>query len=310
MFTWFVTALGSAVVFVFPSNMSKEREGMWLDACLGFSAGVMIAASYWSLLAPSIEMAEELEYGAMAFFPAAMGFVLGACVVSLADRLLPVDVDKPHVFLNEKFDEEAKERDLSENQSSSDSSNGLRRRNTGQGKSEKPARNAKEDKNDNLARPGSEKSWRRVLLLVIAMTIHNFPEGLAVGVAFGSVGKSSAATFEKATILALGIGLQNFPEGLAVSLPMHREKRSKFTSFFWGQMSGAVEPIGGIIGAAAVEYAESFLPYGLSFAAGAMIFVVVDSIIPEAQERGNGFFASWGAVVGFVAMMSMDVALG
>mmetsp|Transcript_7706 Transcript_7706/g.8843 ORF Transcript_7706/g.8843 Transcript_7706/m.8843 type:complete len:326 (+) Transcript_7706:54-1031(+) len=310
IFTWFVTALGAAVVFVIPS-MSEANEGKFLDGCLGFSAGVMLAASYWSLLAPSVELAEESGYGNLSFFPAASGFILGCITVWTADRFLP-DTDNIHEFLDKNAPTgKAKEGASSQPQSKvilSNEESGLRRRKKVQREDHKMENYHSEPTSAELA--VSARSWRRVLLLVIAMTIHNFPEGLAVGVAFGSIGKSASATFNSAVALAIGIGLQNFPEGLAVSLPMHRERRSKLNSFFWGQMSGAVEPIGGYLGAAMVDYAEWFLPYALSFAAGAMVYVVIDSIIPEAQIRGNGKFSSWGAVVGFVLMMVLDVALG
>mmetsp|Transcript_21585 Transcript_21585/g.27585 ORF Transcript_21585/g.27585 Transcript_21585/m.27585 type:complete len:339 (+) Transcript_21585:99-1115(+) len=323
LFTWFVTALGAAVVFVVPP-MSEENEGKFLDGCLGFSSGVMLAASYWSLLAPAVELAEESGYGRLSFFPAALGFILGAVTVWTADKFLP-DTDNIHEFLisdsddaethNLKKKKKSDDLDIINNESGSNSKNGnssshlrdgLRQRKVieSEGKSNSISAAEKE------VMERSSRSWRRVLLLVIAMTIHNFPEGLAVGVAFGSIGKSPSATFSAAVALAIGIGLQNFPEGLAVSLPMHREKRTKMNSFFWGQMSGAVEPIGGFLGAAMVEYAEWFLPYALAFAAGAMVYVVVDSIVPEAQVRGNGKYSSWGAVVGFVLMMVLDVALG
>lgn len=153
-------------------------------------------------------------------------------------------------------------------------------------------------------------SWRRILLLIMAVTVHNIPEGLAVGVGFGSVGKSPAATFEKAFNLALGIGLQNFPEGLAVSLPLAGFGYSKLKAFFYGQLSGMVEPLAALLGAAAVILMEPVLPYALSFAAGAMIYVVFDDIVPEAQRNGNGKLASAGAIIGFLIMMCMDVGLG
>jgi len=271
----------------------------------------MLAASYWSLLAPSVELAEESGYGNLSFFPAASGFILGCITVWTADRFLP-DTDNIHEFLDKNAPTgKAKEGASSQPQSKvilSNEESGLRRRKKVQREDHKMENYHSEPTSAELA--VSARSWRRVLLLVIAMTIHNFPEGLAVGVAFGSIGKSASATFNSAVALAIGIGLQNFPEGLAVSLPMHRERRSKLNSFFWGQMSGAVEPIGGYLGAAMVDYAEWFLPYALSFAAGAMVYVVIDSIIPEAQIRGNGKFSSWGAVVGFVLMMVLDVALG
>uniref|UniRef100_A0A0R3RIM4 Zinc transporter ZIP11 n=1 Tax=Elaeophora elaphi TaxID=1147741 RepID=A0A0R3RIM4_9BILA len=156
----------------------------------------------------------------------------------------------------------------------------------------------------------SSVSWRRILLLIIAVTVHNIPEGLAVGVAFGSVGKTAKATFESAFALALGIGLQNFPEGLAVSLPLAAFGHSKMKAFFYGQLSGMVEPLGALVGSAAVILMEPALPYALSFAAGAMIYVVLDDIIPEAQRNGNGRLASISSVIGFLIMMALDVGLG
>jgi zinc transporter 11 len=149
-----------------------------------------------------------------------------------------------------------------------------------------------------------------VLLLVVAITIHNFPEGMAVGVGFGSIGQSPSATFAGAVNLAIGIGLQNFPEGLAVSMPLLREGVSPFQAFMWGQLSGIVEPIGGLLGAWLVTYVQPLLPYALSFAAGAMVFVVVDELVPAAHESGNRQLATFGTILGFVVMMSMDVALG
>ncbi|XP_061611973.1 zinc transporter ZIP11-like isoform X4 [Phyllopteryx taeniolatus] len=156
----------------------------------------------------------------------------------------------------------------------------------------------------------SGSSWRRILLLIFAITIHNIPEGLAVGVGFGAIGKTSSATFESARNLAVGIGIQNFPEGLAVSLPLRGSGVSTWTAFWYGQLSGMVEPVAGMLGAVAVVLAEPLLPYALAFAAGAMVFVVVDDIIPEAQVSGNGKLASWTSILGFIVMMSLDVGLG
>ena len=161
------------------------------------------------------------------------------------------------------------------------------------------------------AREGVKTSWQRTTLLIVAITLHNFPEGLAVGVAFGAV----AAGFESASIagavaLAVGIGIQNFPEGLAVSMPLRREKISRFRSFWYGQLSGIVEPIAGVLGAALVIVAQPILPYALAFAAGAMIFVVVEELVPESHIGGNSHAATWGAIIGFAVMMTLDVALG
>ncbi len=153
------------------------------------------------------------------------------------------------------------------------------------------------------------RSWRRLTLLAIAVTIHNFPEGLAVGVSFGAVGTSESATLQAAELLTFGIGIQNFPEGFAVSLPMRRMGYSRKWCFFYGRLSGTVEPLGGLLGAAAVQYATPVLPFALAFAAGAMIYVF-DSIVPEAQTRDNSTLATWGAMFGFLVMMALDVSLG
>merc|ERR1719237_2036876 len=155
-----------------------------------------------------------------------------------------------------------------------------------------------------------EEHWRRILLLIVAVTVHNIPEGLAVGVGFGAIGRTKSATFESARNLALGIGIQNFPEGLSVSLPLKAAGFPTSTAIWYGQLSGLVEPVAGLLGAALVAFIVPILPYALAFAAGAMVYVVVDDIIPEAQSQGNGRAASWGAVVGFIVMMSLDVALG
>lgn len=251
-FTWGVTALGAALVF-----FSKEANRTFLDAALGFAAGVMIAASFWSLLAPAIEMSEGKP--APSWVPPAVGFVLGAAFLRLCDRLLP----HLHRF--------------------------------------SPV----------TAAEGLKTSWQKSVLLVLAITLHNIPEGLAVGVAFGAAAAGMPeATLAGAMALALGIGLQNFPEGLAVSMPLRREGLSRRKSFFYGQLSGSVEPIAGVLGAAVVILVQPILPYALSFAAGAMIFVVVEEAIPESQSGGHADIATLGAILGFVVMMIMDVALG
>ena len=249
-FTWFVTAAGASMVF-----FAKELKHKTLDAMLGFAAGVMIAASYWSLLAPAIEMSEGKSIPA--WVPATVGFLLGAAFLRLIDKVLP------------HFHPEQKETE------------------------------------------GVSTTWKRTTLLVLAITLHNFPEGLAVGVAFGAV----AAGYESATIagavaLAIGIGIQNFPEGTAVSMPLRRESVSRFKAFWYGQLSGIVEPIAGVLGAALVVIAQPILPYALSFAAGAMIFVVVEELIPESQAGGHSHSATLGAMLGFAVMMTLDVALG
>ncbi|MDR0993402.1 MAG: ZIP family metal transporter [Verrucomicrobiota bacterium] len=249
-FTWAMTALGAAAVFLSRQPSRKLQDGM-----LGFAAGVMIAASYWSLLAPSIEMSAPL--GTWAFLPALIGFLLGGVFLRGIDMVLP------HLHIGMETQE------------------------------------------------GHHASWKRSILLVTAVTLHNFPEGLAVGVAFGAaaIGEGSY-TLLGAISLAIGIGIQNLPEGLAVSMPLQRTGLSRGKSFWYGQLSGMVEPIAGVLGALAVVAAKPILPYALAFAAGAMIFVVVEDAIPEAQSEGNNDVATMGAMVGFSLMMVLDVALG
>ncbi|MBN1699476.1 MAG: ZIP family metal transporter [Spirochaetales bacterium] len=251
-FTWFVTALGAGLVFIFKKMNRKVLDGM-----LGFAGGVMIAASFWSLLAPAIEMAEGS--GVPAWLPAVIGFLSGGAFLRLIDRFLP------HLHLGE------------------------------------PIEHAE----------GVKTSWRRSILLVLAITLHNIPEGLAVGVAFGAIATGvDSATLGGAIALALGIGIQNFPEGTAVSVPLHREGLSRLKSFWYGQLSGIVEPVAGVCGAALVILMKPILPYALAFAAGAMIFVVVEEVIPESQGSGNTHIATLGAMAGFAIMMALDVALG
>jgi len=251
-FTWFLTALGSSLVFFFKSINRKILDGM-----LGFAAGVMIAASFWSLLAPAIEMAEESALPA--WVPATVGFLLGGIFLRIIDKILP------HLHMGFPMEEAE----------------------------------------------GVKTSWHRNVLLVLAITLHNIPEGLAVGVAFGALGHNlPSATLAGAVALAMGIGIQNFPEGTAVSVPLRREGMSRIKSFWYGQLSGIVEPIFGVIGALAVLWMRSLLPYALSFAAGAMIFVVVEGLIPESQLEKNTDIATMGAMVGFAVMMTLDVALG
>ncbi|KAM4527067.1 zinc transporter ZIP11 isoform 1-T1 [Fundulus diaphanus] len=325
LFTWGLTAAGAALVFVFSS-----RQKRILDGSLGFAAGVMLAASYWSLLAPAIDMAEDSgKYGSFAFVPVAVGFTLGAAFVYFADLALPllgVGAD-PHTALalppDSKLAKEKAEDSFFQLPDSDEMSirigragpltdkieNGdvyQRRRGPNSGHSDGQETGSKTS--EGVGQTGN--SWRRILLLILAITIHNIPEGLAVGVAFGAIGKTSAATFESARNLAIGIGIQNFPEGLAVSLPLRGSGVSTWTAFWYGQLSGMVEPIAGLLGAVAVVLAEPLLPYALAFAAGAMVYVVVDDIIPEAQVSGNGRLASWTSILGFVVMMSLDVGLG
>ena len=252
LFTWFVTAVGASIVFFFKTINRKVLDGM-----LGFAAGVMIAASFWSLLAPAIEMAEESNVPS--WVPATVGFLAGAIFLWSIDKILP------HLHLG--F----------------------------------PMKDAE----------GLKTSWQRSILLVLAITLHNIPEGLAIGVAFGALAADlPSATLAGAVALAIGIGIQNFPEGAAVSVPLRREGFSRLKSFWYGQMSGAVEPIAGVIGAVAVIMMKPILPYALSFAAGAMIFVVVEELIPESQLEKNTDLATMGAMAGFAVMMTLDVALG
>ena len=251
-FTWGVTALGAAGIF-----LSKEISRKLLDGMLGFAAGVMIAASYWSLLAPSIEISETL--GVPPYIPPAVGFLLGGIVIFAIDQLLP------HLHLG------------------------------------MPITSAE----------GIKTSLERSILLILAITIHNIPEGMAIGVAFGAVGAEiPGAGMAGAIALALGIGIQNFPEGLAISAPLRREGYSNLKSWFFGMMSAIVEPMGAVIGAAAVITMRQILPYALAFAAGAMIYVVVEELIPEAQQGKNTDIATAGAMLGFTVMMVLDVALG
>ncbi|XP_045231713.1 zinc transporter ZIP11 isoform X5 [Macaca fascicularis] len=262
-FTWGMTAAGAALVFVFSSGQRRI-----LDGSLGFAAGVMLAASYWSLLAPAVEMATSSGgFGAFAFFPVAVGFTLGAAFVYLADLLMPYlgAAEDPQTALALNFGATL-----------------MKKKSDPEG----PA----------LLFPESELSIRI--------------EGLAVGVGFGAIEKTASATFESARNLAIGIGIQNFPEGLAVSLPLRGAGFSTWRAFWYGQLSGMVEPLAGVFGAFAVVLAEPILPYALAFAAGAMVYVVMDDIIPEAQISGNGKLASWASILGFVVMMSLDVGLG
>lgn len=255
LFTYGVTALGAALVFPF-KNVSKKL----FNGLLGFSAGVMIAASFWSLLAPAIHLSEEL--GLIPWLPATVGFLGGGLFLLLVDRFLP------HIHVMSKHQE------------------------------------------------GVQSSWHRSTLLVLAITLHNIPEGLAVGVAFGyaasAFGTSTAASaaIGGAVALAIGIGLQNFPEGAAVSVPLRREGMSSWKAFMIGQFSGMVEPIAGVVGAVLAISMRSSLPYALSFAAGAMIYVVIEELIPESQMMETTKIATIGAMIGFAVMMTLDVALG
>ncbi len=252
LFTWGLTAAGAGLVFF----VGALRRPV-LNASLGFAAGVMIAASYWSLLAPAIEMSRRS--GGVPWIPAAGGFLAGGLFLWGIDRLLP------HLHL------------------------GLPRE----------------------AAEGIPTSWERAVLLVLAITLHNVPEGLAVGVAFGAVHAGlPSATLGGAIALALGIGIQNFPEGTAVAVPLRAEGLSTSRSFFHGQLSGIVEPVAGVVGAAAVLLVQPLLPWALAFAAGAMIYVVVEELIPEAQQKGSTDVSTGGLMAGFTIMMILDVALG
>lgn len=295
LFTWALTAAGAALVIVI---RGKQRK--LLDISLGFAAGVMVAASYWSLLAPAIEMATESKiYGAegeYAFVPVGIGFLLGAAFVYGTDALISsLGIQSPNVLLAMQsvgfYEQNTRRRQIANINRPSESGE---------------IGTIYEDPNNEV----KNNQWRRILLLVVAITVHNIPEGLAVGVGFGAVGSSASATFENARNLAIGIGIQNFPEGLAVSLPLQAAGVSTLKSFWYGQLSGMVEPLAGVLGAAGVTLAAPALPYALAFAAGAMIYVVIDDIIPEAHQSGNGKLASWAAVVGFLVMMSLDVGLG
>ena len=252
LFTWGVTALGAAFVFPF-REVSKKA----LDAMMGFAAGVMIAASFWSLLAPAIDMAGEQDM--TAWIPAVVGFLAGGLFMLAVDKVLP------HLHIGNPIEEAE----------------------------------------------GPSTSWQRSILLVLAITIHNIPEGLAIGVAFGAVAADiPSASIGGAIALALGIGIQNLPEGTSVSVPLRREGMSRGRAFWFGQLSGSVEPVAAVGGAAAVLLMRPILPYALAFAAGAMIFVVVEELIPESQHNENTDLATVGTLAGFAVMMALDVALG
>ncbi|PSQ95823.1 MAG: ZIP family metal transporter [Bacteroidetes bacterium SW_9_63_38] len=254
-FTWGMTALGAAVVFV-----TRSVNRRLLDSMMGFAAGVMIAASFWSLLVPAIDLSEA--QGIPGWIPAAVGFLLGGVFLRVADGVLP------HLHPGARMAEAE----------------------------------------------GPSTSWRRATLLVLAITLHNIPEGLAVGVTFGAaalpIEVATGAGLAAAVTLAVGIGLQNFPEGIAVAMPLRGAGISRGRSFWYGQLSGIVEPISAALGAAAVLGIRPLLPYALAFAAGAMIYVVVEELIPESQRHDNTDLATLGVMTGFAVMMVMDVALG
>lgn len=255
LFTWFMTALGASLVL-----FTKKINIPLLDGMMGFAAGVMIAASVWSLIIPSIDMAETLGY--IKWLPAVIGFLAGGIFLRICDHYIP------HLHIGLPRDEAE----------------------------------------------GMSTSWKRATLLVLAITLHNIPEGLAVGVLFGAaaagIDPSGTATVAAAIALAIGIGIQNFPEGLAVSMPLRREGVSRIKSFNYGQISGIVEPVSAVIGAAAVIMIQPVLPFALAFAAGAMIYVVIEELIPASQLHGNTDLATLGVMVGFSVMMVLDVAFG
>ncbi|MFP8487529.1 ZIP family metal transporter [Gracilimonas sp. Q87] len=255
LFTWGVTSLGAALVF-----LTKTINYKVLDGMMGFAAGVMIAASVWSLIIPGIDLAEA--QGMIGWIPAAIGFLLGGLFLRICDAYIP------HLHIGLPRD----------------------------------------------AAEGVDTKWKRATLLVLAITLHNIPEGLAIGVLFGaaSIGMEldGGATVVGAIALSIGIGIQNFPEGVAISMPLRRDGVSRLKSFNYGQLSAIVEPVAAVIGAAAVIYITPALPYALSFAAGAMIYVVVEELIPESHQHGNTDLATLGLMVGFVVMMVLDVALG
>ncbi len=251
-FTWLVTASGAALVFFF-----RDLSRKWLDGMLGFSGGVMMAASYWSLLAPSIELSEHLGY--TPWLMPALGFLTGSLFLFSLDKFVP------HLHIN--FNKSEAE--------------------------------------------GIQTDWRSTTLLVLAITLHNIPEGLAVGVAFGAFAADvPGASLGAAIALAIGIGIQNFPEGVAISFPLRRKGVSRFRSFWFGQLSAIVEPFAGVAGALAVMYLQPVLPFALAFAAGAMIYVVIEEVIPETQRDRYTDIAALGFIGGFLIMMILDVALG
>jgi len=314
LLTWGLTAAGAGLVF-----FMKGTQRKLLDASLGFAAGVMLAASFWSLLAPAIEMAESSgmygESGEHAYAPVAVGFFLGAMFVYLTDVLMTYfKIGSSDIILAMESSSSKKGPGAfnrftkNENGAPKRSKDGLTKRHVKTLVEEESGPAAAASNDEKLIQRQGDQ-WRRVLLLVIAVTVHNIPEGLAVGVAFGAIGKSSKATFESARNLAIGIGIQNFPEGLAVSLPLRGTGMSLWKSFWYGQLSGMVEPVAGLVGVVGVSWIEPALPYALAFAAGAMIYVVCDDLIPEASTCGNGRLATWGAILGFIVMMCLDVGL-
>ena len=252
LFTWGLTAIGAAFVFLF-KNMNRAI----FDGMLGFTGGVMVAASFWSLLSPAIEMSSGEGFEKV--MPAAIGFLGGALFLYGLDKILP------HIHINFRKDEAE----------------------------------------------GVKTEWHRSTLLVLAITLHNIPEGLAIGVIFGGAAIGiDGATLGGAVALAIGIGIQNFPEGIAVSMPLRRQGLSRWKAFNYGQLSAIVEPFAAVLGAWAVMTFQPILPYALAFAAGAMIFVVVEEVIPETQRDKYTDIAVLGFIGGFIVMMMLDVGLG
>ncbi len=306
-FGWFMTALGSAAVVVHRLGLPDKTYRKVLDFMLGLSGGVMTAASYWSLLAPALEFAEAQGWGEHRYVPVALGFLSGGVLLQATDRLLARvqgSLEDLDLYKGLAVVEEGAKR----SRPASPASPAARRSASPARRSPRPTK--KEGKQASLSREERGTRFRKMLMLLLAITIHNFPEGMAVGVAFGAIGSSPGATLGGAISLALGIGIQNFPEGLAVSMPLMREGVSPLKSFWYGQLSGLVEPIGGLLGAAFVHYCRPMLPYTMSLAAGAMIYVVCDSLVPEMQAHGNKGLAMQGFMLGFVIMMILDVALG
>lgn len=276
IFTWGMTALGASLIY-----LRKEPSRKFLDIMLGFAAGVMLAASFFSLLSPALGLAEQ---GSMPpWIPVAIGFLLGGLFLRLVDVILP------HLHIATGINGSANYESPHECQG-----HGHGRR-----------------KRDRAVPEGLKTSWHRTTLLILAITLHNIPEGLAVGVAFGALATDlSTASLGGAIALAVGMGLQNFPEGMAVSFPLRRAGFSSGRSMWWGQFSGLVEPIAAVIGAAAVIVALPVLPYALAFAAGAMVYVIVEEVIPEAQHCEHNDQVTIALMIGFTIMMVLDVALG
>lgn len=249
-YTWFLTALGASMV-LFVKRVSRKL----LDTSLGFAAGVMIAASFWSLLDPSIELSEKIT--TTPWIPPTVGFLLGALTLKIIDKILP------HLHIQAPMSEVE----------------------------------------------GIRTSFKRSTLLVLAVTLHNIPEGLAIGVSFGAHGiEPASVSLISSVVLTVGIGIQNIPEGFAIALPLRGEGLSKRRSFFIAQLSGLVEPVFAVLGVMLVGIMENLLPYALGFAAGAMIYVTVEELIPESQRSGNSDLATAGVVLGFSLMMILDIA--